>query len=279
MKIYIQTNNQQRLAAKIAKASFIERGFNKNNIFFLDLEENKFLKSYLNSSYIRNGIITKYKNDLQSFTLLRFFAPEMNKYKDKILVIDPDVFACKNPESIFNNLHDECQICCTFYNNFPRSEVMLINANKVRWDFKQIIRSLFDQKIDYKDLMNLTFDKTLKIKKIKNIYNSHDNINSDTVLLHTTNRITQPWKEGLKIDFEKQFSFKEKIYNFLKKNLKMSYNEEVLSKFYLKHPDKKIIITIKNFYDFAVKNKIIKLEEVKSAIKNKYFSEKFISNY
>ena len=279
MKIYIQTNNQQRLAAKIAKASFIERGFNKNNIFFLDLEENKFLKSYLNSSYIRNGIITKYKNDLQSFTLLRFFAPEMNKYKDKILVIDPDVFACKNPESIFNNLHDEDEICCTFYNNFPRSEVMLINANKVRWDFKQIIRSLFDQKIDYKDLMNLTFDKNIKIKKIKNIYNSHDSINSNTVLLHTTNRITQPWKEGLKIDFEKQFSCKKKIYNSLKKILKMSHNEEVLSKFYIKHPDKKIIITIKNFYDFAVKNKIIKSDEVKSAIKNKYFSEKFISNY
>ena len=51
--------------------------------------------------------------------------------------------------------------------------------------------------------MNLSFNKNLKIKNIDKKYNSHDNINSDTVLLHTTNRLTQPWKEGLKINFEK----------------------------------------------------------------------------
>jgi hypothetical protein len=278
MKIYIQTNNQQRLAAKIAKASFVERGFNKNNIFFLDLEENKFLKSYLNSSYIRNGKITKYKNDLQSFTLLRFFAPEINKYKDKILVIDPDVFACKNPESIFNNLHDEDEICCTFYNNFPRSEVMLINANKVRWDFKQIIRSLFDQKIDYKDLMNLTFDKNIKIKKIKNIYNSHDSINNNTVLLHTTNRITQPWKEGLKIDFDKKyFSLFTKYKNFIKKLLGLNYNKSITEKFYIRHPDPNVLKKIKSCYEYALKNNIISLNEVKQEIIKGYVSEKFIN--
>lgn len=277
MKIYIQTNNQQRLAAKIAKASFIEKGFNKNNIFFLDLEENKFLKSYLNSSYIRNGILTKYNNDLQSFTLLRFFAPEMNKYKDKILVIDPDVFACKNPESIFNNLHDDDEICCTFYNNCARSEVMLINANKVRWNFKNIIKNLFDRKIDYNDLINLNFEKRKK-KEINKIYNSHDFLNDETVLLHTSRRITQPWKEGLKIDFDKKhYPLLTKYKNFIKKLLGLNYNKSITEKFYIKHPSPNVIRKVRSCYEYALKNNIINLNEVNQEIIKGHVSEKFIN--
>ena len=47
--------------------------------------------------------------------------------------------------------------------------------------------------------MNLSFDQNLKIKKINNKFNSHDFIDEETVLLHTTNRLTQPWKEGKKL--------------------------------------------------------------------------------
>tara|TARA_E500000178_G_scaffold351755_1_gene413586 strand:+ start:77 stop:916 length:840 start_codon:yes stop_codon:yes gene_type:complete len=277
MKIYIQTNNQQRLAAKIAKASFVKNGFDINNIFFLDLEKNDFLKSYLHKDYLRNGLITKYKNDLQSFTLLRFFAPEMNAFKDKILVIDPDVFACKNPNSIFSTLNSDDEICCTFYNNLPRSEVMVIDASKVRWDFKQIIKDLFDKKIDYKNLMNLSFNKNIKIKQIDNIYNSHDKIDKNTILLHTTNRISQPWKEGLKIDFEKNFSLKNKMINFLKKKIGEPYNPEVLTEIYIRHPNETVINTIKTFYNFALQNNIINFTEINEAIKKGYFSKKFIT--
>ena len=34
----------------------------------------------------------------------------------------------------------------------------------------------------------------VKINEIPTKYNQHDTINKDTILLHTTNRITQPWK-------------------------------------------------------------------------------------
>ena len=102
MKIYIQTNDKQRLASKIAMASFVKFGFDKNDIFFLDIEKNEFLKSFINCEYLRNGSTVKFKDDLQSFTLLRFYAPEMNNFKDKILIIDPDVFACKDPKIIFD---------------------------------------------------------------------------------------------------------------------------------------------------------------------------------
>ena len=87
--------------------------------------------------------------------------------------------------------------------------------------------------------------KTLKKKKISNNYNSLDSINNDTVLLHTTNRITQPWKEGLKVDFEihksKFYIFKQQIKKLIGKN----YDNKVTSSRYLRHPNEQIIRVIK----------------------------------
>ena len=44
--------------------------------------------------------------------------------------------------------------------------------------------------------MDLSFDKSLKIKELSKCYNSHDIINPDTILLHTTNRITPALERG-----------------------------------------------------------------------------------
>ena len=56
---------------------------------------------------MRKGKIKTFKDDLQSFTLLRFYGPEFIDYKGKILVIDPDVFAIKNPKDISNFLNQD----------------------------------------------------------------------------------------------------------------------------------------------------------------------------
>jgi len=279
MKIYIQTNDQQRLASKIAMASFIKFGFNRNNIFFLDINKNDFLKSFFNCEYIRNGSIVKFKDDLQSFTLLRFLAPEMNNYRDKILIIDPDVFACKDPNVIFDELGPKDQLCCTFYDNHPRSEVMLLNASKVKWKFKEIVYKLFKKEIDYKDLINLSFEKNRPIKEISKKYNSYDEIKNNTVLLHTTQRITQPWKEGLKIDFEKYDSLENKIKNSIKKILGMRYNKNIVNNYYIRHPEQQVIDLIKKNFNYAFENNIINQNEIDFAIKKNFLSKKFIQNH
>lgn len=278
-KIYIQQNRKQYLASKIALSSFVKAGFDRNDIFFISFESNDFLQSKIGKNYFRNGKITKFKDDLQSFTLLRFLAPEINNFQDKILVIDPDVFAIKNPSVIFEEMTDNYDIGCTSINGVFRSEVMLINAKKIRWDFKKIINDLFNFKLDYRDLISLSFEKNAHIKTISNIYNSHDAINPDTVLLHTTNRITQPWKESLKIDFE---IYKPKLYifkQFLKRFLRKKFDQSVTEKKYYKHPDIKIIKEIKNLYNFAKNNNFISDEEINSAIKENNFSKFFIDNY
>ena len=136
----------------------------KENIFFLDFEKNDLLKSMVGKKYKRSGKIKYFKNDLQSFTLLRFLAPELDNYKGKLLVIDPDVFALKDVNNIFNLLDDD-DLACTFLENKARTEVMIIDAQKVKWKFEEIINQVFNLKLDYSDLMNLSFDKNIKIKK------------------------------------------------------------------------------------------------------------------
>ena len=276
MKILIQSNNKQKLASRIAAASFIKQGFTHENIKFLEFENNSLLKSKINKKYLRKGKIKTFKDDLQSFTLLRFYGPEFIDYKGKILVIDPDVFALKNPKDISNFLNQDNYLACTFIDQKPRSEVMMIDATRIKWKFKEIIEKLFNLEIDYDDLMNLSFDKNLKINELDLCYNSHDQITEDSILLHTTNRITQPWKEGLDIDFERYHSKKNIIKQKIRKFLGLKYNKEIIADKYYKHPNEEVIKKFKELFDYALQNKIINNDEVEDAIKNKFFSKNFL---
>jgi hypothetical protein len=272
MKIYIQTNSRQYLASKVSAYSFFRFGYQP---ILMNLDEISILKSKIGKKYLRNGQLTKYKNDLQSFTLLRFYAPELNSYKDKILVIDPDIFALKDPKELTNELSPEYDLCCTFTNNLARSEIMLIDAKKVKWDFQNLINKLFNFQIDYNELMSLSFDNQIKIKKIDDRYNQHDKILSETILLHTTNRITQPWKEGLNIDFEyynnQKFFF---IKNIVKKALGLNYNQNYLKKKYYKHQDDKVTLSIKKLFNEAKESKYIDKDEINEAIEKQFITSK-----
>ena len=277
MKILIQRNNKQKLASKIAAASFIKQGILANDILFLEFEENALLNSQVGKKYLRNGKIKIFKNDLQSFTLMRFYGPEFVHYKEKILIIDPDVFAIKNPKNISYFLDDNHSLACTFINHEPVTEVMLVNAEKVKWKFNDIIEKLFNLEIDYNDLMNLSFDKSLKISTLDINYNSHDIITKDTILLHTSNRITQPWKEGLNIDFERFNSKKSIFKQTLRKYLGLKFNKNILTKKYQRHPNKEVIIRFRELYKYALENNIISNEEIYKSIEEGFFTTNFLN--
>ena len=276
MKILIQTNEMQEIASKVSAASFRKFGFKEDDIFFLDFKKNDLIQSYIGKKYLKNGKLKIFKNDLQSFTLLRFLGPEFLNYNGRALIIDPDVFAIKDPSNIFNQLNDETAIACTFYEDLPRSEVMLVNCNLISWNFKKILSDLFSLKVDYKDLMNLSFDKSLNIKKLSKSYNSHDIINPDTILLHTTNRITQPWKEGLNIDFERHISRKYKFTQYLKKIIGLKYNKKIFEKTYQRHPEQNVIDKFRELFYFAKENNFIHEGDINISIKNNFFSKKFL---
>jgi hypothetical protein len=91
--------------------------------------------------------------------------------------------------------------------------------------------------------------------------------------LHTTNRITQPWKNFLKVNFERHnFSFKTILINRLKFYLGLTYRKDIISKSYYTHPDKEVIKFIKEMFKEAINKKILTSLEVEESLKKKYIS-------
>ena len=77
MKVYIQSNRFQNIAAKVAKYSFVKNGY--ENVEIINLENNETLKKFFGKKYKRKGKkVTFTTDDLQSFTLLRFFPTKLN---------------------------------------------------------------------------------------------------------------------------------------------------------------------------------------------------------
>jgi len=278
LKIYIQSNPQQLAASKVAKYSFKNQGF--ENIEIINLEDNSLLKKKIGNKFKRNGKIISFDpNDLQSFTLLRFFPPKIckNKY---CLIIDPDVFAVKNFDKIFDVYHDEkFKIYCTKKNDRIKSEVMLINTeNFDHWDYEKIIDDLFSLKIDYSELINLDFINKNSIGLMDENFNSHDEITDQTILLHTTNRITQPWKTGLDIDYSYHASKFNLLINYLKKYIGLDYQKKLLEKKYQIHPNKKVVQFVTKLFVDAINSKDISYEEIILSVEKKFISKQFLDS-
>ena len=274
MKVYIQCNRRQHLAAKVSEYTF--KKFNLDTEIIL-IEECDFFKKLKNQKYLRNGKKTVYKDDLQSFTLLRFYIPSIHQGKEDFLIVDPDVFAIRNPISIKHNFNNENNICCTYYKHNPRTEVMYFNDINSSWNFEKILFDLLNFNLDYKDLFNLKFkNQNLNLNQIEHKYNQHDQILQDTVLLHTTKRISQPWKLDLKIDFERNTSLKNLLINNLKKFFGLKYNEEITTDKYIMHENKDVFEYLLKIFSEAISSNVINEDEITNSILNKYLSKKFI---
>lgn len=276
LNIYIQSNPQQNTAAKVSKFSFERFGF--TNVRILNLDENNLLKGNFFNKFKRNGKIVSYDpTDLQSFTLLRFYPPAIQK-DGFAMIIDPDIFALKNFENEMDDIaKNGGELFCTKKNGRIKSEVMLINCKNFNlWNFNNIINDLFNFKIDYSDLINLNFIDNNKISLIDENFNSHDSINKDTILLHTTNRITQPWKIGLDIDYSYHASKYNLFKNYFKKILNLPHNEKLLMKRYQKHKDQNVIDCVKNLFKDAIDNNYLNQDDLNFAIEKKFISKNFI---
>jgi hypothetical protein len=276
LKIFIQTNPQQELAAKVSMYSFIKFGF--NNVELLKLHDVEVLKKNFGKKYYRNGqLVTFDPNDLQSFTFLRFLPPKLID-NDFCLIIDPDVFAISNPASITDYMSlSDFKIFCTEKNLKYRSEVMLINCknNFKLWDFDKIIEEIFLKKLDYNELINLDFLDKKKIGLLPSSFNTIDQINKDTILLHTSNRITQPWKEGLDVDFTINTSKYVYLKNLIKKMIGLNHNGKFFEKKYRPHPNTDVNSFIQKIFLDAYKNNYFNEEELKYSLRNNYISDIF----
>ena len=276
LKIFIQSNPQQELAAKVSSFSFHKFGF--KNIEIIKLKDVNELNDKFNKGYLRGGKKIIYdEKDLQSFTLLRFLPPKI--YNDYCLIIDPDVFAVKDPADILENYISlkNFKLFCTKKNDNFKSEVCLLNCKSFNlWDFDQIITDLFNNKIDYQKLINFSFIDQEKIGKLDHCLNVWDNINEKTTLLHTTNRLTQPWKEGLDIDFKIYVSKMNYFKNLTKKILRQKHNDKIFEKKYKPHPNSNVVSFVEKIFKEAYSNNFITVNDIQFSIENKFISNKFI---
>ena len=94
--VFIHTNHKQLVGALVSSYS-LKRNSRRPERFdvrIIHSEDHAFLKAREGQTFLREGKMRVWRyDDLQSFTPLRFMAPELMGYQGQAVVVDPDVFA------------------------------------------------------------------------------------------------------------------------------------------------------------------------------------------
>jgi len=271
---FIQANKKQILGAYLAQYAFLKtyKGADPIPVTIMLVENIPLFQEYAGTSFTRKAhtkdVRTIDLNDLQSFTLTRFLPPELMGFEGRAVVIDPDIFTLKDIGELFTmNLSNNAIAACTKKDAWD-SSVMVLDCEKLsHWSVATWLDQLSKGETDYDRIMTLRDEKA--VLEIPRIWNNLDKLTDETMMIHTTNRITQPWKTGLPIDFAR---------NTMPKYLGVIPREPIhklLGKYattYQPHPNKKIeaffIDLVKNaLRDGAISEKIIKEEIAASHVR------------
>lgn len=203
--IFIQTNNKQLLGAKVAKYAIQSKCEHDSvpQIVILNVDDMPIFTTFNDTSYLHTTKeMRRYsRDDLQSFTLSRFMPPELMNYAGKAIVIDPDIFTlCDINELFAFDMHGHAIAACPKKGAWDTSVMLLDCAQLTHWKIDTILTALRTHQYTYRDIMTLNTE-TASIIALPRIWNQLDELTPKTKLLHTTNRLTQPWKTGLPIDF------------------------------------------------------------------------------
>jgi len=271
MKIFICSNENQFIGAKVAKNSIIQRSnYSEDDVqIILESGVSQF-NHFFSKPYLRGGRMTMFdKHDMQSFTLLRFYIPELMGYQGRALVIDPDIFLIKNGlEQLENFSFDSAPIYARkgLQKNSWGSSVLLLSCENLKhWSLKSFVEGLHQGQIDYDDLMNLRLEQSVATLETK--WNEFDDIKPETLLLHTTEKLTQPWRAGLKLNsfIPPLFKFipRAPIYKIFGKDLTIGREHPSLevTQFFFKELSK------------CISENIISIDEIDSGIEKKFLRQ------
>lgn len=215
--VFIHTNEQQYLGAVVSAHSFRRQSRHPErfDVRILRLEDTPQLYGREGQHYLRMGqMATWYNADLQSFSPLRMMAPQAMGFRGRALMTDPDVFSVGGDvlELLDSDMQGKAVVC----RNLPpekgggagkwATSVMLLDCARLSsWRWDQQIDDMFAGKLDYKRWIQLADQPPESIGELPEIWNSFDKLEPETRLLHMTERLTQPWKTGLPIDFNMNF--------------------------------------------------------------------------
>lgn len=204
-KVFIQTNEKQYLGALLSEYTI--RKYSKNNdkfeVVIIQAHDVLELKKLYGQTIFKDKKEVTYGNeDLQSFTLTRFMPPELMNFEGKSIVIDPDVFATYSDiyELFAIDMEDNAALMRKHSGDWGTSVMLLDNSKLKHWKIKDIVDELISKKVDYRDWMSLRHRKE-KIGILDEVWNHFDKLTPETKLIHNTQRITQPWRTGLKIEY------------------------------------------------------------------------------
>ena len=206
--VFIHTNQKQYLGALVSMHS-MRRNSRHADEFDVKLIQYEtyadFFAKYEGRSYSRDGDNRIWdKEDLQSFTPLRFMPPELMNYEGRAVVVDPDVFAVQDVWELLSRDMQGKAIMCRQRGTPPHyaSSVMLLDCAKLKhWKLADDFDALFTGKREYKKWMNLGYESAASIGMIEAEWNDFDKLTPATKMIHNTRRKTQPWKSGLPVDF------------------------------------------------------------------------------
>lgn len=274
-KVFIQTNNKQLFGAILAKFAIEKNLKDKDSVSveFINVDTIPVFKDFAYKKYLFAGQIRKYEpSDLQSFTISRFMAPELANYQGHVVVMDPDIFALTDINELFALDTEGKAITCCEKKSAWDTSVMLLDTPKLKhWKIEDILNTLSEKKIDYTDLM--TLKKEVSIQELPRIWNNLDELTPATKLIHMTNRLTQPWKTGLPIDFTrnkmpKLFGFipREPIYKLLGK----------IETRYQKHPNLEVEKLFFSIAKEALECDVITKQDIEKEIEMGYIRRDFL---
>lgn len=202
VEIFIQANDNQLVAAKVAKFALETRGGAGARgvpVRIMNVDEMKPFEAFSGVDYRCGGQMIRYdRRHVQSFTLSRFMPPEIMAFSGRALVIDPDVLALNDVGDLMSFDFKGNAIAACRREKGWESSVMLLDCAKLpHWRISAILDSLKDGRVDYVDLIWLRNEPN--VLDLEESWNSHDKIGPDTRLLHMTRMSTQPWKTGLRV--------------------------------------------------------------------------------
>ena len=247
-KVFIQTNDEQYVGALIA-AYALKRNSSHSDRFSVELmhvRDYPWVFDKVGQKFLRGAEHRVWsKEDLQSFTPLRFMPPKLMSYSGRAVVIDPDCFAVSDIWDLLTRDMQGKALTCRWRPAFKdlagyrASSVMLLdNAKLTHWDPEKTFNELFEFKKDYMKWIKLEYEPDETVGLLEPEWNDFDRLTPATKILHNTYRKTQPWKTGLPVDFTvrvkapKQRSLPGKLAKAVKRLVK-----DKGPKVYQPHPD------------------------------------------
>jgi hypothetical protein len=186
VKIYVGTTSDQMLAVRVLDYSVKKYASLKTEIFPLHLSNIEVPQPKLDKNRPRTP-----------FSFQRFMIPELSNYKGRAVYMDSDMQVFRDIRELWTLDMQNADVMAVKGNQEqgrrPQFSVMLIDCSQSIWNVRSIVDALDNGQFSYEQLMyEMAVAKRVNAE-IGPEWNSLENFDEKTALLHYTDMPTQPW--------------------------------------------------------------------------------------